>query len=91
MSYLWIQNSYHLDIVMNKSMYYENKILNDVMTSIDTEFIKQKYTELLEVKRQNQIYKNKIIGLTMKHLTIAVIMLVLNFILLFFELHKRKK
>ena len=72
-------------------MYYENKILNDVMTSIDTEFIKQKYTELLEVKRQNQIYKNKIIGLTMKHLTIAVIMLVLNFILLFFELHKRKK
>lgn len=90
-SYLWIQNSYHLDILMTKSMHFENKILGDVMASTDVEFIKQKYTELLEIKQQNQIEKNKIIGTTMKHLAVAVLILVLNLILLFIELYKRKK
>ena len=72
-------------------MHFENKILGDVMTSTDIEFIKQKYNELLDVKQQNQIDKNKIIGTTMKHLAIAVLILVLNLILLFVELYKRKK
>jgi hypothetical protein len=50
MSYLWVQNSYHLDILKAKSIHFENKILGDVMASTDVEFIKQQDTELLDVK-----------------------------------------
>jgi len=91
LSSIWIQNSYHLDILMTKSLHYENKILNDVKSSNDVVFIQQKYIELLEIKQQNQIKKNEIIGKTMLHTGIVIFLLVINLIILIIEFFKRKK
>ena len=89
-SYLWIQNSYHLDILLTKSLHYEYKILGDINASDNIEFIRQKYIELLNIKQQRQIEKNEIIRSTMRLSGIALLFLLLNLVISIVELYKRK-
>lgn len=72
-------------------MHYENKILGEINLSNDIEFVKEKYTQLLESKKQYRIEKNEIINKNLTLLSVSFFMLVINLVILIMELAKRRK